>query len=414
MIEVRQLHKHYPMGEEVVRALNGVDLNIHRGEFVAITGASGSGKSTLMHLLGCLDRPTRGSYKLDGRDVSRLSDSALAETRNRKIGFVFQTFNLINRTSALDNVCVPMFYAREFNGRVAAMKALERVGLAPRAGHKPSELSGGERQRVAIARALVNDPVLLLADEPTGNLDSRTGEQIMELFHDLNRQGVTIALVTHEPDVAMQAQRVIQMRDGEIVYDRPTSELTREQTSTSHAKLTGAPGIMPTPPRAATALVASRFLKTAGAGPASAPDSGEANDGPAVPRGRLAVAGGATAALVFALLAWIGAGVAVVAYRSVSALTPAEWKANPPKPFSPNDLPAGMAGWFGLLVLGAGGVLLFGVLAMALSVAAKRKIRRSASPLVGEGRAVWAFRLGMLAILVPLGGLAYVRLASPG
>lgn len=221
LIEVEQLKKYYKMGGTIVRALDGVDLTIERGEFVAITGSSGSGKSTLMHLLGCLDRPTAGAYRLDGSLVSSLSDGQLAAVRNRKIGFVFQSFNLINRIPAVDNVCVPMFYARRTGTRGTGMRALERVGLGPRAGHKPNELSGGERQRVAIARSIVNDPVLILADEPTGNLDTRTGEQIMGVFHDLNAQGVTIILVTHEPDIARQARRIIHMRDGRILSDGP-------------------------------------------------------------------------------------------------------------------------------------------------------------------------------------------------
>ncbi|QOJ16043.1 MAG: ABC transporter ATP-binding protein [Planctomycetia bacterium] len=216
------------MGDTDVRALDGVSLKIEQGEFVAITGASGSGKSTMMHLLGCLDRPTAGLYALDGRDVSELSNAQLAKVRNRKIGFVFQTFNLINRTTALENVAVPLFYSRQDNIREPARRALERVGLARRAHHRPNELSGGERQRVAIARAIVTDPLLLLADEPTGNLDSRTGEQIMQIFHSLNAQGVTIIIVTHEPEVAIQARRVVQMRDGRIVSDRSTDELRRE------------------------------------------------------------------------------------------------------------------------------------------------------------------------------------------
>lgn len=224
-IRIRGLTKLYRMGESIVRALDGVDLDIERGEFVAITGASGSGKSTMMHLIGCLDRPTAGTFVFSGREVGSLSDRELAEVRNKQIGFVFQTFNLINRTTALENVAVPLFYARVTHTRAAAMRALERVGLGPRATHKPSELSGGERQRVAIARAIVNDPPLLLADEPTGNLDTRTGKQIMQIFRELNAQGVTIVLVTHEYDVAIQTRRIVQMRDGKIVSDRLTADL---------------------------------------------------------------------------------------------------------------------------------------------------------------------------------------------
>lgn len=228
LISIRGLTKYYRMGESIVHALDRVDLDIEKGEFVAITGASGSGKSTMMHLLGCLDRPTAGTYLLNGHNVGEMSDRELARIRNREIGFVFQTFNLINRTTALDNVGVPMFYARAANTRGPARRALERVGLTQRAAHTPSELSGGERQRVAIARAIVNDPLLLLADEPTGNLDTRTGEQIMEIFRTLNEQGVTIILVTHEQDVAIQTKRIVQMRDGKIILDKPTRELIRE------------------------------------------------------------------------------------------------------------------------------------------------------------------------------------------
>jgi len=223
IIRVRGLTKYYHMGDSIVKALDGVDLDIRRGEFVSITGPSGSGKSTMMHILGCLDRPTQGTYEFDGQMVSHLSDRQLALIRNRSIGFVFQTFNLINRTSALDNVAVPLIYARKINTRSAARQALEKVGLADRARHKPSELSGGERQRVAIARAIVNDPLLLLADEPTGNLDTKTGQQILEIFHQLHRSGVTVVLVTHEPDIAAQAQRIIRMRDGRIVEDQPVA-----------------------------------------------------------------------------------------------------------------------------------------------------------------------------------------------
>jgi putative ABC transport system ATP-binding protein len=183
----------------------------------------------MMHLLGCLDRPTSGTYRLHGQEVNRLSAGQLADLRNRKIGFVFQTFNLINRTSAADNVALPLIYARRVHTRESAMEALRRVGLAERARHRPSELSGGERQRVAIARAIVNNPSIVFADEPTGNLDTRTGEQIMEIFHDLHQAGVTIVVVTHEMQIAVQAQRVIRMRDGRIVDDRRVDdELRRE------------------------------------------------------------------------------------------------------------------------------------------------------------------------------------------
>jgi putative ABC transport system ATP-binding protein len=229
MIRIQGMTKHYQMGDSVVHALDGVDLDVGKGEFVSITGASGSGKSTIMHLIGCLDRPTCGSYLLADQRVDRLSDRKLARIRNTYIGFVFQTFNLINRTSALENVALPLVYARRGGARVLAMKALDRVGLSKRALHKPSELSGGERQRVAIARALVNNPPLLLADEPTGNLDSRTGEQILELFHELHNEGVTIVLVTHEMAVAAQAQRVVRMRDGHIIEDRKVDDAFRQE-----------------------------------------------------------------------------------------------------------------------------------------------------------------------------------------
>jgi putative ABC transport system ATP-binding protein len=229
MIGIEGLTKFYTMGDSVVHALDGVDLAVKAGEFLSITGASGSGKSTIMHLIGCLDRPTKGKYELAGQRVDLLSDRRLAQIRNKYIGFVFQTFNLINRTTAVDNVAVPLVYARATGARAKAMRALDRVGLAHRANHKPSELSGGERQRVAIARALVNEPPLLLADEPTGNLDSRTGEQIMQLFNNLHEAGVTIVLVTHEMAVAAQADRVVQMRDGKILLDRRMDETIRQE-----------------------------------------------------------------------------------------------------------------------------------------------------------------------------------------
>lgn len=207
------------MGDTVVHALDGVDLQIAAGEFVSVIGSSGSGKSTLMHIIGCLDRPTSGSLEFDGKLVSQLSEKALAAIRNQQVGFVFQTFNLINRTTALDNVLLPLIYARQAVSKKRAMGALERVGLTQRAKHTPSEMSGGECQRVAIARAIVNNPKLLLADEPTGNLDTRTGEQIMDIFHELHDAGITVVLVTHEKEVAVQADRMIRMRDGLIIED---------------------------------------------------------------------------------------------------------------------------------------------------------------------------------------------------
>lgn len=288
LIQIRDLRKYYVMGDSVVRALDGVDLEIAAGEFVAITGPSGSGKSTMMHLLGCLDRPNSGSYRLNDVDVSNLDDSRLAHIRNREIGFVFQTFNLINRTTALDNVGVPLFYARKGDWRHLARSALDRVGLGHRASHRPNELSGGERQRVAIARAIVNAPHFVLADEPTGNLDSRTGDQIMEIFHDLNRQGVTIVLVTHEPDVAMQARRIVQMRDGKVVADRMTADIVREQAGASPTQAYAAAMLAPTvrppiaPAGASGAVAAAK--SAAGGAPsvaASAP-AGVAGVGPAL------------------------------------------------------------------------------------------------------------------------------------
>lgn len=249
------------MGDSVVHALGGVDLHLEPGSFVSVTGASGSGKSTLMHILGCLDRPTAGRLEFQGQLVSTMSEKDLARVRNQHIGFVFQTFNLINRTSALDNVLLPVVYTRRAFKRKQAQDALERVGLTSRAKHTPSELSGGECQRVAIARAIVNRPQLILADEPTGNLDSRTGEQIMEIFDELHREGITIVLVTHETDIAVRAQRMIHMQDGKIVYDRPVDEafrarmLSLAQQATHSAedamdaeRTSGAPPVVPSAP----------------------------------------------------------------------------------------------------------------------------------------------------------------------
>ncbi|HEX4083648.1 MAG TPA: ABC transporter ATP-binding protein [Chthoniobacteraceae bacterium] len=228
VIDLRSIERTYTSGEVEVRAVRGVSLSIQAGEFVAIMGASGSGKSTMMNTLGCLDRPTGGLYLLDGIDVSRLNRDELADIRNRKIGFVFQGFNLLSRTSALENVELPMLYShkrrtpRELRGK--ALAALEIVGLAQRSGHFPNQLSGGQQQRVAIARALCNEPSLLLADEPTGNLDTHTSIEIMGVFQKLNNQGITIVMVTHELDIAHFTKRNIVMRDGVVVDDSPVRE----------------------------------------------------------------------------------------------------------------------------------------------------------------------------------------------
>ncbi|HUA08629.1 MAG TPA: ABC transporter ATP-binding protein [Candidatus Acidoferrales bacterium] len=223
-IELSRITKVYKTGSFEVPALQGIDLTIQRGEYVAIMGPSGSGKSTMMNIIGCLDRPTSGTYHLDGEDVSHLDDNALAAIRLRKLGFVFQGFNLLARTDALKNVALPLFYAglsaNERNRRAAA--ALEEVGLADRGHHKPSELSGGQQQRVAIARALVNDPAVLLADEPTGNLDTKTSAEIMALFDQLHGGGRTIIMVTHDENIARNARRIVRLLDGRVVSDRPS------------------------------------------------------------------------------------------------------------------------------------------------------------------------------------------------
>jgi putative ABC transport system ATP-binding protein len=225
-IVLRSLGRTFTMGDTKVHALRGVSLTVGRGEFVAIMGTSGSGKSTLMNLLGCLDQPSTGDYILDGIQVSRLDRRQLADIRNQKIGFVFQGFNLLPRTSALENVELPLLYDR--TERIAdpqrqALAVLEQVGLGDRVHHEPSRLSGGQQQRVAIARALVNNPAILLADEPTGNLDTRTSVEVMAVFQSLNAQGITILLVTHEPDVACYARRIIELRDGMVVRDEPVT-----------------------------------------------------------------------------------------------------------------------------------------------------------------------------------------------
>ena len=223
VIDVQDLTKVYRMGDVEVNALNGVTLSIEPGEFVSVIGPSGSGKSTFMHILGCLDRPTNGSYRLDGRDVSRLSRDELATVRNKKIGFVFQGFNLLARTSALDNVELPLLYSahvRASERRNRATQMLADVGLGDRMDHHPNQLSGGQQQRVAIARSLVNDPAILLADEPTGNLDTRTSIEVMEIFQRLNREnGITVILITHEAEIAEFSERVIRFRDGVVISD---------------------------------------------------------------------------------------------------------------------------------------------------------------------------------------------------
>lgn len=219
MIEIQDATKTYRLGDVEVQALDGVSLRVDAGDWVAIMGPSGSGKSTLMNIIGCLDQPTSGSYKLDNLEVARMDDKQLAAVRNRKIGFVFQTFNLLKRTSALANVELPLVYAGRADRRQRAVAALERVGLGDRINHRPNELSGGQQQRVAIARALINDPAIILADEPTGNLDSKSGLEIMGIFHQLHAQGLTIVMVTHDPDVASQCKRIVHIRDGRITAD---------------------------------------------------------------------------------------------------------------------------------------------------------------------------------------------------
>lgn len=221
VIEIRDIIRDFPLGNETVHVLKGIDLDIERGEYVAIMGPSGSGKSTLMNILGCLDTPTGGTYILNGQDVSKMTDDELAEIRNKEIGFVFQTFNLLPRTTALDNVALPMIYSGKSKAdRVKrATKVLHDVGLADRMDHKPNQLSGGQRQRVAVGRALVNEPSIILADEPTGNLDSKTSLEIMQLFDDIHAAGNTVILVTHEEDVASHAHRIIRLRDGIVESD---------------------------------------------------------------------------------------------------------------------------------------------------------------------------------------------------
>jgi putative ABC transport system ATP-binding protein len=221
VIKIRQITRDFYLGQEVVKVLKGIDLDIEKGEYVAFMGPSGSGKSTLMNILGCLDTPTSGQYILNGNDVSKMSDNELAEIRNKEIGFVFQTFNLLPRTTALDNVALPMIYAgaTKAERKERAEKVLADVGLADRMDHKPNQLSGGQRQRVAVGRALVNKPSIILADEPTGNLDSKTSVEIMNLFDEIHAAGNTVILVTHEEDIARHARRIIRLRDGMVESD---------------------------------------------------------------------------------------------------------------------------------------------------------------------------------------------------
>ena len=244
VIEITGLTRHFLLGDELVEALRGVDLTIQRGEYVAIVGPSGSGKSTLMNLLGCLDTPTSGRYLLDGIEVQSLNDDELAENRNRKIGFVFQSFNLLPRASAVDNVALPMLYAgtNRTARKQAAIAALQRVGLGDRLFHRPDQLSGGQRQRVAIARALVNRPAVLLADEPTGNLDQRTGTEIIALFERLHQEGVTVILVTHDHSLAERTDRQIVIVDGKIARDTRSPRQRPELSATTPA-MTAAPAV---------------------------------------------------------------------------------------------------------------------------------------------------------------------------
>lgn len=221
VIKIRNITRDFPLGQEIVKVLKGIDLDIERGEYVALMGPSGSGKSTLMNLLGCLDTPTSGTYELNGKNVSNMTDDELAEIRNKEIGFVFQTFNLLPRTTALENVALPMIYAgaSKTERTERAKEVLTNVGLADRMDHKPNQLSGGQRQRVAVGRALVNKPSIILADEPTGNLDSKTSDEIMKLFNDIHKSGNTVILVTHEEEIAENAHRIIRLRDGMVESD---------------------------------------------------------------------------------------------------------------------------------------------------------------------------------------------------
>ncbi len=229
LIRLEKLIKHYKVGAEIVRALRGIDLSIYRNEYMALMGPSGSGKSTLMNILGCLDTPTSGTYILNGKDVSKMVDNELAEIRNREIGFVFQTFNLLPRSTALDNVALPLIYDGQSKAdqNKRALEVLDQVGLSDRTHHKPNELSGGQRQRVAVARALVNRPSIILADEPTGNLDSKTSIEIMGLFQEIHAAGNTVILVTHEEDIAKHAHRIVRLMDGEISSDEVNKNIRK-------------------------------------------------------------------------------------------------------------------------------------------------------------------------------------------
>lgn len=235
ILDIRNLHREFKMGEETVKALNGVSFTISKGEFVTIMGSSGSGKTTLLNILGCLDKPTSGTYLLDGIDIGKLSKTQLAGYRNRKLGFVFQSYNLLARTSALENVELPLMYNKDFSAKQRkekALKALEAVGLSQRVHHLPNQLSGGQQQRVAIARALVNDPVMILADEATGNLDTRTSYEIMMLVQELNDvQGKTIVFVTHEPDITSFSKRTITLKDGKIIKDAVNTNVQNAKES---------------------------------------------------------------------------------------------------------------------------------------------------------------------------------------
>ncbi|MBT0608661.1 ABC transporter ATP-binding protein [Aequorivita echinoideorum] len=232
VIKIRNITRDFPLGNEIVKVLKGIDLDIERGEYVALMGPSGSGKSTLMNLLGCLDTPTSGSYELNGKDVSNMTDDELADIRNKEIGFVFQTFNLLPRTTALENVALPMIYAGASKAERTerAKEVLTNVGLADRMDHKPNQLSGGQRQRVAVGRALVNKPSIILADEPTGNLDSKTSVEIMKLFDEIHHAGNTVILVTHEEEIAEHAHRIIRLRDGVVESD------TKKEVGSGHAQ----------------------------------------------------------------------------------------------------------------------------------------------------------------------------------